>query len=217
MNCDILIVKENLMALIESHPEEYGIPLDKAVALLLGSSEDEGMDCTEDDIRRVIIKLLDDWIIDKTLDHVSPEDATKFDIDPGRPVWHLKILSDEGSEHYQNLKEREKALIRILRSNTGPEDLGRMRVDKAVELLEEKGFTEGTEHIHIYDVVTTSYEFTDGETIAYYEIVDEASKTPEFKAAMERQSQRVREKMKEWEEIEAADRARSEKRRKKGN
>ena len=42
-------------------------------------------------------------------------------------------------------------------------------------------------------------------------------KTEEYRRQLERQSERVLEKMKEWEEIDAADRARTEGKKKKRN
>ncbi|TFG04249.1 hypothetical protein EU538_12565 [Candidatus Thorarchaeota archaeon] len=215
MNCDSEFIEATLIELIESHPEEYGIPLEKAVILLLRFSRDEGKGCTEDDIRNIIEQLLDDWIINKTLDHVSQDDAKEFSITPMRPVWHLKLLSDQESKRYRNLDEREKALIKILREKTDPEDLGRMRVDEAVELLRQEGLTEDTEHIYVEDVIRTSFDVVQGELIPCYEIVDEFSKTPEWKAEMERQSQRVMQKMMWDAEIEAEDRARAERKEKK--
>jgi hypothetical protein len=64
---------------------------------------------------------------------------------------------------------------------------------------------------------TLPSSFAGDYTITFYEIVDEARKTPEFKAAMERQSERILEIIKEWEEIDAADRARAERKKKKRN
>lgn len=144
-------------------------------------------------IRDAISHLLDSYVIDLTIDYPPKESG----IYGGRPVRHLRLLTDKASQSLRELAPIAWALLKILRQVNDLKFPGEIPVEDAKEMLGKEGFDdEDIEWLWIENRVDRIRITRAGELVPCFRIIPEYEKTEEFKRA-------EKEGFREWEEREA--------------
>ncbi len=144
-------------------------------------------------IRDAILHLLNSYVIDLTIDY-PPKESGIYD---GRPVCHLKLLTDEASQSLRALTPLAWALLKILRQKNDSRFPGEIPVEDAKAVLRREGFEdEDVEWLWIENRVDRIRTTRAGKLVPCFRIIPEYEKTEEYKSSQE-------EAHREWEEREA--------------
>lgn len=174
---------EILIDTIRDETGQAGVPISVVEKRVEEQASAERIDVTKSQIKTMIQRGLDEWIIDKTVDELSDKKMRELGIpfDSGF-IWHLKILTAEKTEFYKSLKPEAKALIRLLREQNDPRRMGIMPREIAAQKLEEQGFTDDLKHIYAEDTIEDFMaSWGDDLNVWCYGLVKEYQKTEEFK------------------------------------
>jgi hypothetical protein len=181
MKCDEKWLDERLMNLLK---ERQAVPLPVVERILTEESSRRKMECSLESIKKTIQKALDSWKIDKAIDYLDDDTAKELNQDPFLPVWYLTMLSSERSQMFQNLKPAEQELVRMLRqANTRSEQLGQIPRCVAIEILKERGYDVGLDHIWVADTIKEYMSHYAGVLVWWWGLLTEDEKSEEFKRA----------------------------------
>ena len=168
------IAKSVLALLREGNPE--GTPQEIIAQQLENQSPPEL-------IRDVISHLLDSYVIDLIIDY-PPKESGLYG---GRPVRHLRLLTDEASQSLRELAPIAWALLKILRQVNDLKFPGEIPVEDAKAMLGKEGFDdEDVEWLWIENRVDRIRTTRAGELVPSFRIIPEYEKTEEFKRAEEK-------------------------------
>ena len=179
MKCEEKWLEERLMNLLRKRTR---LPLAIVERMLSEESSRAGVNCEMESIRRTIQKALDSWRIDKAIDRLGSDAAHVLHEDSLTPVWHLKVLSQEKSQFYQNLEPVKQEVIRLLReANDSPETLGQIPRCVVVEILRERGYDIDPHGIWVEDTMKEYLRRYGGGQVWWWGLLSEREKTEEFK------------------------------------
>jgi hypothetical protein len=185
-----------LLRIITQKSNWAGLPLELAKRIFINAANEQGLPCSERDFSATLSRLLDSWKVDKAIAELSDEFAKKLGLSYGEPVWHLKVLTQEESEMFQNLDELDKAILRLLRKQNNPQHLGAIPIEEGRKILQEQGFSVEDASFHIEDYVREYSAFKNDESIWWIGLIWAHERTEEY--------QKIREKqMKEYDKKEA--------------
>ncbi|MHA1389909.1 MAG: hypothetical protein ACTSR9_15885 [Candidatus Thorarchaeota archaeon] len=93
-------------------------------------------------------------------------------------IWHLYVLTEQKRDFYESLRPKEMALIRLLRNQNREGYLSDMPKQDAIRILDEEGFSNHLEHIHVEDTIKTFGTIWEGKNNVWcYGLVKEFEKT----------------------------------------
>ncbi|MGQ4912224.1 MAG: hypothetical protein ACP6KW_08665 [Candidatus Thorarchaeota archaeon] len=173
-------------AVIESLHDETGIagvPVKVVEQRVLQRFLEEGEEVSIQQIRAAIRELLDNWVIDKTVDELDYKVKNELGLPQDEAfTWHLKLLTEDQSDYLRALRPEAKALIKLLREQNDTNWLGVMPKREAVEKLAQQGFKGDLEYIHAEDMIEDFMTSWDGNSSVWcYGLVREHHKTDEYK------------------------------------
>jgi hypothetical protein len=196
MGCDEERLRTIMLAAIADETGIAGVPLALVKQRIKEQSQNQGMECDDSLIQSVIDEALNEWVIDKTLDELSYERMRELDIpETSGFIWHLKVLAEQKRNFYMSLRPEEKALIGLLRNQNREGHFGEMPKHEAIRILEEQGFSNHLEHIHVEDTIDDFMtRWDDTPNLWCYGLVKEFEKTEEYKKWQEEMLEQATEK-----------------------
>ncbi|MHA2425823.1 MAG: hypothetical protein ACXAEF_13615, partial [Candidatus Thorarchaeota archaeon] len=195
MMSDEMILNEALFDILGKATDLAGVPCAVVKREMFDYITQNNLSHSEEDVKRVINKALNDWTINKTIDELSYARLREYGLpEESGFTWHLKIMTPEETEEYRSLRPEEQALIKLLRMQNELTNLGRMPKKEAIEILTELGFSNHLEHLGKEDIIEEFGTFIKGVNVWCYGLVQEWYKTDEYKQMQEEADQRYAEK-----------------------
>lgn len=195
MECNEEKLEKLLFEILREETGVAGVPVIVVERQLIDRVTHLGLACSIEDIRRAIERALDEWLIDKTIDEIAFQKKSELGLpEESGFTWHLKVLTPEQTERYRTFRPEEQALIRLLRTQNEPKNLGRMPKEEAIEILKKQGFSQHLDHLGQEDVIEVSGTSINGANVWCYGIVQEWYKTDDYKQSLDELSRKSMEK-----------------------
>jgi hypothetical protein len=191
-----------LVEILNEASDWAGTPLLAVKRLLAKRAAKKGLDISEEDIADAISHALGSWKIDKTIAELPDDAAAELGVTPGRPIWHLKLLTHDESAKLQRLSPLEQATIQLLREKDEPR-IGAIPEEEGRRILAEKGFLVEGLSFGIPGLVRTFFCYDKSKLEPWFGLIEEYEKTEEYKKHMEEMSEKAAEK--EWREMRLDD------------
>ncbi len=136
---------------------------------------------SERDMLETLQQLLDEYVIDLVIDYRVVDHSCEED----EIIWYVKLLSPEEREYLQSLPPVKRALLRVMHETHG-ENIGKIPVEEAEELLKKQGFSKSeAEWLSIEDRIDwVETDISRGRKTCY-RLVPEYERTEEYKRERE--------------------------------